>query len=73
MLLNTVQQMCCYKCGGAHSASQCNAASLDCPNCKRSKITVRNHSARDLDCPIYIQRVPSLQQQTNYSSSENFK
>lgn len=63
---------CCHKCGSAHNSTQCTADVLDCPNCKRSNLSQRNHSARNSSCPVYMQRIARLQQQTNYSTPGNF-
>lgn len=63
---------CCHKCGGNHKATECTISTLDCPNCKRSNLADRNHSARNPSCPMYLQRIRKLQQQTNYSNAETF-
>ena len=63
---------CCHKCGGAHKSTECSVNTFDCPNCKRSNLSERNHSARNLSCPVLLQRRKKLQQQTNYSSVNTF-
>lgn len=63
---------CCHKCGGAHNPTRCTTTIYDCPNCKRSNLTPRNHTARDPTCPVYIQRIHRLKQSTNYANSETF-
>ena len=63
---------CCHKCGGAHNFTNCTTTVYDCPNCKRSNLTPRNHTARDTTCPVHVQRIQRLKQSTNYANKETF-
>ena len=47
----------CHKCGDEHVSIDCNIDKYKCPNCQKLKLTEINHSARDLQCPIYKRRL----------------
>lgn len=62
---------CCYKCGEAHNVTECTATVNNCPNCSKLKLSDRNHTARNPNCPVFNQRIQRQQQLTNYSN-DNF-
>lgn len=58
---------CCHKCGEEHESKDCKKLLLDCPNCKKSKIEERRHSARDPNCPCFKKKWENVRtQQVNY-------
>lgn len=63
---------CCYKCGEAHSASVCNKSVYNCVNCSKLKLTNRDHSARDRQCPVFSKRLLQKLEHTNYTEADVF-
>lgn len=64
--------LCCFKCGAKHEPNQCpENAPLDCPNCKRLNLDDRMHTARDLKCPAYLQKIQRQREYVNFTTSEN--
>lgn len=64
----------CFKCGQNHQGRDCTEETLDCPNCKRLKLHDRNHTARNPNCPAFLQKIKIHQRSTNYQtvSKEHF-
>lgn len=48
----------CHKCGDNHEGKDCSEGKvLDCPNCRVKGLLPRCHSARDRNCPIYMDQI----------------
>lgn len=65
-------KLCCHKCGASdHEGKNCNEPKLKCPNCikMRYKEEDSQHSARDVNCPVYQKRFKNYKSQINYSDS----
>lgn len=61
---------CCHKCGGEHYGKNCNEGQeLKCPNCTKMKYNEKRHSARDINCPVYKERLNRFKNQINYGKS----
>jgi len=63
---------CCHKCAATdHSAKDCTATELKCPNCRKMKYKEElcKHSARDTNCPVYQKRVTAYKNQINYTDN----
>ena len=64
-------EVCCLKCGGKHESNQCPInTQLNCPNCKRWNLKDRAHTARDLKCPAYLEKIEKYIKTTNYGNHE---
>ncbi|CAG9825676.1 unnamed protein product [Phaedon cochleariae] len=59
---------CCHKCGGGHAGKDCTENEWKCPNCEKMKFGVAQHSARDINCPVYKKRLERFKQNINYES-----
>lgn len=69
------ETICCYKCGANdHYGKECKEALLKCPNCIKMKYMPEDsqHSARDINCPIYKKRLISYRSQINYTDGSFF-
>lgn len=51
---------CCVRCGetlsSSHDDTKCKSDNLNCINCKRHKLSNRNHEASSATCPIFIRQ-----------------
>lgn len=63
------EEKCCLNCGGEHEARNCKSTTLNCPNCEKMKIEDRNHSAKNLECPVYKRRMLRYKNNINYGSN----
>lgn len=66
------ERLCCHKCGEyEHSGSDCQSIRLKCINCIKMKYKAEEsqHSARDINCPVYQRRLKNYRSQINYSDN----
>lgn len=62
----------CYKCGQKHESKNCKEETpLNCINCERLRLKERIHSARDPNCPAFLQKVTKYKQSTNYGGQKS--
>ena len=57
----------CYKCGDEHEDHVCLVEKYKCPNCHKMKLPETNHSARDMNCPVYKRRLERYKNNINYN------
>lgn len=68
---NCTSKKRCPKCAGEHSLLECESTIESCCNCldvaNSLKITLAtNHSATSPDCPVYLRKINTQRQRTNY-------
>lgn len=66
------ENLSCHKCGANdHSGSDCQSMELKCVNCLKMKYKAEEsqHSARDMNCPVYQRKLKNYQCQINYLES----
>lgn len=64
------EKVCCHKCGGEHLGKDCNTEQdLKCPNCTKMKYNEKQHTARDVNCPVYKERLSRFKNRINYGQS----
>lgn len=56
----------CYKCAARHSGTSCSTATYNCVNCQRLGLQLRNHEARDTNCPIYKRKLEDIRNSIVY-------
>lgn len=65
----------CYKCGATdHCGKECTQTVFNCPNCIKMKYKPEDsqHSALDMNCPVYQRRLMNYRSQVNYKDKSFF-
>lgn len=60
------EEAACGKCAGAHDTKDCQSRETECVNCRRMNRAERNHSPRDIGCPVYKLKLEQAKKKTVY-------
>lgn len=71
MSKNCTSKKRCPKCSGEHTLLECKSALETCCNCSDAAKSLKlvldtNHSAMSPDCPVYVRKINTQRQRTNY-------